>query len=199
MRNQTISAIKSGHFFIIAGPCIIENRDTPEKIALQLKNLSEKHQIPIVFKASYRKANRSSLDSFTGIGDEIALEIIQDIGRKFDIAVTTDIHSVREAELAANYVDIIQIPAFLCRQTDLLLAAGKTGKIVNVKKGQFMSPESMRFAADKIKSVNPHLMITERGTSFGYQDLIVDFRSVVRNEGILRYRRCRLYSCAAEA
>jgi 2-dehydro-3-deoxyphosphooctonate aldolase (KDO 8-P synthase) len=143
--------------------------------------------IPVVFKASYRKANRSSLHSFTGIGDEKALNVIGEISRKLDIPVTTDIHSEPEAELAASQVDIIQIPAFLCRQTDILLSAGRTGKIINIKKGQFMSPEAMKFAVEKVSTVNESVMLTERGTRFGYQDLLVDFTAVKKMQKFCKH------------
>ncbi len=167
----------SGNFLLIAGPCAIENRAMAFSIAETLVDICDRLKIPFIFKGSYRKANRSRLDSFHGIGDEIALQILKDVGEEFDIPTTTDIHKDEEAEMAAAYVDVLQIPAFLCRQTSLLLAAAKTGKVVNVKKGQFMSPESMRFARDKVRSEsNELIMLTERGTMFGYGDLVVDFR-----------------------
>ena len=171
---------KSGNFFLIAGPCVIENERMPYEIAEALIKISDKLQIPFIFKASYRKANRSKIDSFTGIGDIAGLEILKDIGEKYNIPVITDIHTAEEAALAAQYVDILQIPAFLCRQTDLLQAAAKTGKIVNIKKGQFLAPSAMKYAVDKVReSGNHNIMLTERGSMFGYQDLIVDFRSIV--------------------
>lgn len=166
-------------FFLLAGPCVIEGEEMALHIAERVKKVTERLHIPYVFKGSFKKANRSRLDSFTGIGDEKALKILAKVRREFGIPVVTDIHSERDAELAAEYVDVLQIPAFLCRQTDLLVAAAKTGKIVNIKKGQFLSPEAMRFAADKIReSGNNEIMVTERGTTFGYQDLVVDFRGV---------------------
>jgi 2-dehydro-3-deoxyphosphooctonate aldolase (KDO 8-P synthase) len=149
-------------------------------IAAHLVQLSEKFKIPYIFKASYRKANRSRSDSFTGIGDEAALEILRKVRHTFNIPVVTDIHSPGEAQLAAGYeVDVLQIPAYLCRPTDILVAAAQTGKVVNIKKGQFLAPESMRFAVDKVKQYNPNVMLTERGTQFGYYDLVVDFRGIV--------------------
>lgn len=166
----------SGNFFLIAGPCVIENEKMPLEIASFIQKISDKLKIPFIFKASYRKANRSSLHSFTGIGDEKGLDLLAEIKNKLHLPVLTDIHTETDAALAAKYVDVLQIPAFLCRQTDLLLAAAKTEKPVNVKKGQFVSPEAMQFAVEKIRSAgNNNVMITERGTTFGYQDLIVDF------------------------
>lgn len=170
---------KSGAFFLMAGPCVIENEDMPFEIAERLQAVTSSLGINLIFKASYRKANRSKLDSFTGIGDEKGLEILGQIRKKYSLPVVTDVHSAQEAERAAEFVDVIQIPAFLCRQTDLLVAAAKTGKIVNIKKGQFLSAESMRFALDKVlESGNEKVVLTDRGTMFGYQDLIVDFRSI---------------------
>ncbi|KAA6348571.1 2-dehydro-3-deoxyphosphooctonate aldolase [termite gut metagenome] len=169
----------SGNFFLLAGPCVIEGEDMAMRIAERVVSITDKLKIPYVFKGSYRKANRSRLDSFTGIGDEKALKVLRKINETFHIPTVTDIHSCEEAAVAAEYTDVLQIPAFLCRQTDLLVAAGKTGKVVNVKKGQFLSPSAMRFAVDKItKAGNNHVMLTERGTTFGYQDLVVDFRSI---------------------
>ncbi|HYK56440.1 MAG TPA: 3-deoxy-8-phosphooctulonate synthase [Flavisolibacter sp.] len=166
-------------FFLIAGPCVVESEELVFEVAQKVSDICRRHRIPLIFKASYRKANRTSASSFTGLGDELGLQIIQKAARKFGLPVTTDIHTEREVELAAQYVDVLQIPAFLCRQTELLIAAGKTGKIVNVKKGQFVSGEAMRFAVEKIKSTgNNKIMLTERGTTFGYQDLVVDYRNI---------------------
>lgn len=167
------------NFFLIAGPCVVENENITFQIADFLVNITKELDIPLIFKASYKKANRSKLDSFTGIGDLDALQIIHEVGKRYKVPVISDIHTAEEAALAAQYVDALQIPAFLCRQTDLLIAAAKTNKIVNVKKGQFLSPEAMRFVVEKIKSVgNEQIMLTERGTTFGYQDLVVDFRGI---------------------
>jgi len=169
----------SGQFFLMAGPCVIEGEDMALRIAERIKHMTDKLQIPFIFKGSYRKANRSRLDSFTGIGDETALRILQKVGREIGVPTVTDIHESSEAALAAEYVDVLQIPAFLCRQTDLLIAAAQTGKVVNVKKGQFLSGEAMKWAVDKIRqSGNPHVILTERGNSFGYSDLVVDFRNL---------------------
>ena len=169
----------SGNFFLIAGPCVIENETNPVEIAKKIHSITGQLKIPYIFKASYKKANRSRLDSFTGIGDEKALTIIRRIRDELRIPVLTDIHTEAEAEMAANYVDILQIPAFLCRQTGLLVAAAKTGKTINIKKGQFLSPEAMIFAINKVReSGNDKITITERGTTFGYNDLVVDYRSI---------------------
>lgn len=169
----------SNNFFLMAGPCVIENEQMPFEICEKLKEICERLDIDLIFKASYRKANRSKIDSFSGIGDEKALKILGQIRKKYALPVVTDIHSAEEAEMAAEYVDILQIPAFLCRQTDLLLAAAKTNKIINIKKGQFLSAQSMKHVADKVLSVgNEKIILTDRGTMFGYQDLIVDFRSI---------------------
>ena len=166
-------------FFLIAGPCVIESEETAMEIAEKILNICNRLEIPFIFKGSYRKANRSRMDSFTGIGDKEALSILKKVGEKFNIPTLTDIHSEEEASIAAQYVDVLQIPAFLCRQTDLLVAAAKTGKIVNIKKGQFLSPESMKHAVTKVKeSGNNTIMITDRGTMFGYQDIVVDFRGI---------------------
>ena len=169
----------SGQFFLMAGPCVIEGEDMALRIAERIKHMTDKLQIPFIFKGSYRKANRSRLDSFTGIGDETALRILQKVGREIGVPTVTDIHESGEAALAAEYVDVLQIPAFLCRQTDLLLAAANTGKVVNIKKGQFLSGEAMQFAVDKVRQAgNPHVILTERGNSFGYSELVVDFRNL---------------------
>lgn len=167
------------NFILLAGPCVIEGEEMACEIAGQIDGICERLKIPFVFKGSYRKANRSRLDSFSGIGDKDALKILRSVGEKFDIPTVTDIHSAAEAELAAQYVEVLQIPAFLCRQTDILLAAAATGKVINIKKGQFLSPDSMQFAVNKIReNENNKVMITERGTTFGYQDLVVDFRGI---------------------
>jgi 2-dehydro-3-deoxyphosphooctonate aldolase (KDO 8-P synthase) len=166
-------------FLLIAGPCVVEDRDLVLRVAEAIAVLSEKYRIPFIFKASYRKANRSRLDSFTGIGDEKALEILKETGSAFGVPVITDVHTPSEAEMAAGYVEVLQVPAFLCRQTDLLLACANTGKTVSVKKGQFLSPAAMKFAVDKVmESGNPRVLVTERGTTFGYGDLVVDFRGI---------------------
>ncbi|MFN6944008.1 MAG: 3-deoxy-8-phosphooctulonate synthase [Cytophagaceae bacterium] len=171
--------VDSGNFFLMAGPCAIEGRDMALEIAEQIVNLSNKYSIPYIFKGSYKKANRSKLDSFTGIGDEKALKILKEVATTFGIPVVTDIHESQEAAMAAEYVDVLQIPAFLCRQTDLLTAAAETGKVVNIKKGQFMSGQAMKFAIDKIHSHgNTNVILTDRGNSFGYTDMIVDFRNI---------------------
>lgn len=168
------------NFFLLAGPCVIEGEEMAMRIAERVVAMTAERNIPYVFKGSYRKANRSRLDSFTGIGDENALRVLRRVRETFNIPVVTDIHSAEEAEMAAEYVDILQIPAFLCRQTDLLVAAAKTGRIVNIKKGQFLSADAMKFAAEKVVSEGGagNVMLTERGTTFGYQDLVVDFRGI---------------------
>ncbi len=169
----------TGNFFLMAGPCVVEGEDIALRIAEKIVFITNKLQIPLIFKGSYRKANRSRLDSFTGIGDEKALKILAKVSREFDIPTVTDIHESVEAAIAAEFVDVLQIPAFLCRQTDLLIAAAKTGKTVNVKKGQFLSAGAMKFAVDKIvDSGNPNVILTDRGNSFGYQDIIVDYRGI---------------------
>ncbi len=167
------------NFFLIAGPCVVENEEIVMEIGEKLSTLCKNLGIPYVFKASYRKANRTSANSFTGIGDDTGMELIQKLGVTFKVPTTSDIHAHEEAAIAAKYIDILQIPAFLCRQTDLLIAAAQTGKIVNVKKGQFLSGASMKFAVDKIKLAgNDKIMLTERGNTFGYQDLVVDYRNI---------------------
>lgn len=167
------------NFFLMAGPCVVENEMVPMMIAEKIVKIADKFEIPLIFKASYKKANRSKIESFTGIGDFEALKLIEKIGFEFGVPTVTDIHSEAEAVVAAEYVDILQIPAFLCRQTELLVAAAYTGKFVNIKKGQFLSPESMKFAVDKVKqSGNENIMLTERGSMFGYQDLVVDYRGI---------------------
>ena len=169
----------SGNFFLMAGPCAIESEEMAMEIAERIFHICNKLEIPFIFKGSYRKANRSRLDSFTGIGDMEALSILKKVGEKLNIPTVTDIHSSEEAAIAAKFVDVLQIPAFLCRQTDLLVAAAKTGKVINIKKGQFLSPESMIHAVTKVKeSGNNTIMLTDRGTMFGYQDMVVDFRGI---------------------
>lgn len=169
----------SGNFFLLAGPCAIESETMAMQIAEKVCKITENLKIPYVFKGSFKKANRSRIDSFTGIGDEKALKILRKVSESFDIPTVTDIHEVSDTNLAAEYVDVLQIPAFLVRQTDLVVAAAKTGKVVNLKKGQFMSPEAMKHAVQKVKdSGNENAWITDRGTMFGYQDMIVDFRGI---------------------
>lgn len=169
----------SNNFLLIAGPCAIEGDDMAMEIAEKIVEITNRLKIPYIFKGSYRKANRSRIDSFTGIGDEKALKILEKVGRTFDIPTVTDIHTADEASMAAEFVDVLQIPAFLCRQTDILVAAAKTGKVVNIKKGQFLSAEAMKFAVDKVReSGNQNIILTERGTTFGYQDLIIDYRGI---------------------
>lgn len=170
---------KESNFFLLAGPCAIEGEEMAMKIAERIVSITDKLNIPYVFKGSFKKANRSRIDSFTGIGDEKALKILEKVGKTFGVPTVTDIHEVSDADMAAQYVDVLQIPAFLVRQTDLVVAAAKTGKVINLKKGQFMSPESMKHAVQKvIDSGNNSALITDRGTMFGYQDLIVDFRGI---------------------
>ncbi len=167
------------NFFLIAGPCVVESRENVFETAERIKRITSELEIPFIFKASYKKANRSRLNSFTGIGDEQALTILQEVKKELGVSVLTDIHTAEDAEFAAKYVDILQIPAFLCRQTDLLVAAAKTGKVINIKKGQFLSGSAMKFAVEKVSaSGNAKVMLTERGNSFGYHDLVVDYRNI---------------------
>ena len=179
MNIPKLKHLDSNNFILIAGPCAIEGEEMAFKIAEKILNISNKYKVPFIFKGSFKKANRSRIDSFTGIGDIKALEILSKVSSTLDIPTITDIHEVKDADLAARYVDVLQIPAFLVRQTDLVVAAAKTGKTVNLKKGQFMSPESMQHAVKKVKdSNNSNVFITDRGTMFGYQDMIVDFRGI---------------------
>ena len=182
MRLDLIPQIKytdSGNFFLLAGPCAIEGEEMALRIAESIQQITDRLEIPWIFKGSFKKANRSRLDSFTGIGDEKALKILQKVSQSFGVPTVTDIHEISDAAMAAEYVDVLQIPAFLVRQTDLLVAAAETGKVVNLKKGQFMSPESMKHAVTKVTDCNnEQVMITDRGTMFGYQDMIVDFRGI---------------------
>lgn len=179
MNIKDLRHYESGNFFLLAGPCVIEGEEMALRIAERIVEITDKLKIPYIFKGSYRKANRSRLDSFTGIGDEKALKILRKVNETFDIPTVTDIHLPDEAAMAAEYVDVLQIPAFLCRQTDILVAAAQTGKIVNIKKGQFLSPLAMQFAVDKVvETGNKNVMLTERGTTFGYQDLVVDYRGI---------------------
>jgi 2-dehydro-3-deoxyphosphooctonate aldolase (KDO 8-P synthase) len=174
-----IKHANSNNFFLLAGPCAIEGEEMAMHIAEKIISITNKLQIPFVFKGSFKKANRSRIDSFTGIGDEKALKILQKVSNTFDVPTVTDIHEISDAAMAAEYVDVLQIPAFLVRQTDLVVAAARTGKVVNLKKGQFMSPESMKHAVQKVKDAgNEKVWITDRGTMFGYQDMIVDFRGI---------------------
>ena len=176
---QSLRHINSGNFFLLAGTCVVESEEITFQTATKLKEITDRLQIPFILKGSYRKANRTRLDSYTGMGDEMALQILHKVSRELNVPCVTDIHESHEAAMAAQYVDVLQIPAFLCRQTDLLVAAAKTGKVVNVKKGQFLSPEAMKFAVDKIhQSGNMNVLLTERGNSFGYTDLVVDFRGI---------------------
>lgn len=178
-RIPNLKHVDSGMFFLMAGPCVVENETMLREVAETACRITDRLQIPYIFKASYRKANRSRLDSFSGIGDEKALKLLAGIRREFGVPVVTDIHNPEEAAMAAEYVDVLQIPAFLCRQTDLLVAAARTGKVINIKKGQFLAPEAMAFAAGKIvEAGNPNVMLTDRGTTFGYYDLIVDMRAI---------------------
>ena len=179
MNIPKLKHLNSNNFILIAGPCAIESEEMAFKIAEKILNISNEYKVPFIFKGSFKKANRSRIDSFTGIGDIKALEILNKVSSNLDIPTITDIHEVKDADLAAKYVDVLQIPAFLVRQTDLVVAAAKTGKTVNLKKGQFMSPESMQYAVQKVKdSNNTNVFITDRGTMFGYHDMIVDFRGI---------------------
>ena len=178
---------RSGNFFLIAGPCVIEEEKMVMEIAKKILSITNKLEIPFIFKGSYRKANRSRLDSFTGIGDMQALKILKKVGKSYNIPTITDIHTAKEAAIAAQYVDVLQIPAFLCRQTDLLVAAAKTRKVINIKKGQFLSPKSMKHVINKVKeSGNNTIMLTDRGTMFGYQDMVIDYRGIptMQNFGV---------------
>jgi 2-dehydro-3-deoxyphosphooctonate aldolase (KDO 8-P synthase) len=178
---------ESGNFLLIAGPCVVESEEVVFKTAEHLVSLSYKYKIPFVFKSSYRKANRSKSDSFSGIGDLKALKILAQVRERYSVPVITDIHNPEEAAMAADYVDVLQIPAFLCRQTDLLAAAARTGKWINIKKGQFLSGQSMKFAVEKVReSGNDNIMLTDRGNMFGYQDIVVDFRNIpiMQNIGV---------------
>ncbi len=182
---QNIDFLDNSKFFLISGPCAIEGEDIVMRIAERVKELTTKLDIPYIFKGSYRKANRSRLDSFTGIGDEKALRILEKVKTTFELPVTSDVHESKEVKAAGEVLDVLQIPAFLCRQTDLLVACANTGKVVNIKKGQFLSPESMQFAAAKVtESGNPNVLLTERGNSFGYSNLVVDFRSIPKMQSI---------------
>jgi 2-dehydro-3-deoxyphosphooctonate aldolase (KDO 8-P synthase) len=179
MNIPGINFTGSGNFLLIAGPCVVESEEIVIETAEKLVELSEKYKIPFIFKSSYRKANRSRSDSFSGIGDIKALKILEAVRKRFSVPVITDIHNPDEAQMAAGYVDVLQIPAFLCRQTDLLTAAAVTGKWINIKKGQFLSGESMKFAVGKVReSGNNNIMLTDRGNMFGYQDIVVDFRNI---------------------
>jgi 2-dehydro-3-deoxyphosphooctonate aldolase (KDO 8-P synthase) len=178
-RIPQIQHINSNNFFLLAGPCAIESEEMALRIAEKVMEITNKLEIPYIFKGSFKKANRSRIDSFTGIGDEKALKILRKVSETFKVPTVTDIHEVSDASMAAEYVDVLQIPAFLVRQTDLVVAAANTGKVVNLKKGQFMSPESMKHAVTKVTDCNnEQVMITDRGTMFGYQDMIVDFRGI---------------------
>jgi len=180
-KNQTYNP---DNFFLMAGPCVVEGEDIVMEIAYKVSSICKRLKIPYIFKASYRKANRTSSTSFTGLGDDIGLDILKKVATKYNLPTVTDVHSAAECAVAAEFVDVLQIPAFLCRQTDLLVAAAETGKIINVKKGQFLSGPSMKFAADKIINAgNNQVMLCERGTTFGYQDLVVDYRNIPWMQG----------------
>ncbi|MDP3148133.1 MAG: 3-deoxy-8-phosphooctulonate synthase [Ignavibacteria bacterium] len=180
MQIEKINVGNNNPFVLIAGPCVVENEEITFTTARAIKEITDELGIPFIFKSSYKKANRTSLHSFMGIGDKEALDILLKVKNHLSVPILTDVHTIEEVELAANYVDVLQIPAFLCRQTDLLIAAGKTGKVVNIKKGQFLAPEDMKHAAEKVLSTNnKRVMLTERGTTFGYHNLIVDMRSLV--------------------
>jgi 2-dehydro-3-deoxyphosphooctonate aldolase (KDO 8-P synthase) len=177
---ENLRNLESGNFFLMAGPCVVESEKITFETAERILAITEKLKIPFIFKSSFRKANRQRLDSFTGIGDEKALRILRMVGEVYEIPVVTDIHTEEEACLTAQYVDVLQIPAFLCRQTELLIAAAKTGRVINIKKGQFLAAESMQYAAQKvIDSGNNNVILTERGTMFGYHDMVVDFRGII--------------------
>lgn len=181
MINQipNLRHIQSGNFFLMAGPCAIEGEEMALRIAERIVTITDKLEIPYIFKGSYRKANRSRIDSFSGIGDEKALKVLEKVRNTFGVPVVTDFHSAEEADMAAQYVDVLQVPAFLCRQTDMLIAAAKTGKVINIKKGQFLAPEAMTFAVNKVRdSGNNKVILTDRGSTFGYYDLIVDYRGI---------------------
>lgn len=190
MNNQFLAQVfgdtyNAENFFLMAGPCVVENEEVVMQTAEKIIDICNKLSIPYIFKSSYRKANRTRLDSFTGIGDEKALKLLAKVRDHFKIPVVTDIHAANEAAMAAEYVDVLQIPAFLCRQTDILIAAAETGKVVNVKKGQFLSPEAMQFAVDKLRqSGNEKIILTDRGVTFGYHDLIVDYRGIPIMQGM---------------
>jgi len=182
---SNIQDLDSGQFFLLAGPCVVENESITLKTAETLKTLTHKFKIPFVFKSSYRKANRSRIDSFMGIGDQEALKILEKVKKEFELPIITDIHLPEEAAMAADVADILQIPAFLCRQTDILIAAAETNRVINIKKGQFLSPESMKFAVQKVvDSGNSRVMLTERGTMLGYSDLVVDMRSIPKMQSL---------------
>lgn len=174
-----LNHLDSGNFFLLAGPCVVENEEITFQTAETIKKIADKYKVPFIFKASYRKANRSRLDSFSGIGDVKALKILAEVKKRYQLPIVTDIHTIEEANTAAEYVDVLQIPAFLCRQTELLVAAAKTNRVVNIKKGQFLAPDAMKYAAQKVvEAGNSRVFLTERGSTFGYQDLIVDFRGI---------------------